>query len=115
MNTLKPDGRKERLTTDQNGALTIKGLTHGVHKLQEVSVMDGYVVNNNLVEFKVGTDNRITLTSKANDSVGKITFTVGEDGNVSMTVEDQLAPFKLQLKKRKRERNRFGRGRVYTL
>ena len=110
----KPDGSKERLTTDQNGALTIKGLAHGVHKLQEVSVMDGYVVNNNLVEFKVGTDNRITLTSKANDSVGKITFTVEKDGNVSMTVEDKLAPFKLQLKK-ENEKGTVLEGAEFTL
>lgn len=110
----KPDGSKARLTTDQNGALTIKGLTHGVHKLQEISVMDGYVVNNNLVEFKVGTDNRITLTSKANDSVGKITFTVEKDGNVSMTVEDKLAPFKLQLKK-ENEKGTVLEGAEFTL
>lgn len=110
----KPDGSKARLTTDQNGALTIKGLTHGVHKLQEVSVMDGYTVNNNLIEFRVDEDNQITLTSKADESVGKITFTVKKDGNVSLTVEDKLAPFKLQLKKQN-EKGTVLEGAEFTL
>ena len=80
----EPNGNTEELTTDQNGKLTIKGLTYGVHKLKEISVMDGYVVNGNSVEFRVETDNKITLISKTDETLGKITFTVTEQGTVSM-------------------------------
>ena len=95
----EPNGNTEKLTTDQNGKLTIKGLTYGVHKLKEISVMDGYVVNGNSVEFRVETDNKITLISKTDETLGKITFTVTEQGTVSMIVEDKLAPFQIQVHK----------------
>ena len=95
----EPNGNTEELTTDQNGKLTIKGLTYGVHKLKEISVMDGYVVNGNSVEFRVETDNKITLISKTDETLGKITFTVTEQGTVSMIVEDKLAPFQIQVHK----------------
>lgn len=35
----EPSGNTEKLTTDQNGKLTIKGLTYGVHKLKEMGAL----------------------------------------------------------------------------
>lgn len=94
-----PDGTKEYVTTDSSGKLTIKGLTRGRHKLQETDVMDGYLLNGNVLEFEVSEDNKITLVSNIDDSDGKVTFEVTKEGNISIVMEDKLAPFQLKLQK----------------
>lgn len=92
---VKPDGTVEKATTNENGQLSFKGLQHGKHILRELSVMDGYLVNGNVLEFDVAEDNTITLTSKIDDEQGKIKFDITPEGNISITVEDKLAPFSL--------------------
>ena len=92
---VKPDGTVEKAVTDENGQLSFKGLQHGKHILRELSVMDGYLVNGNVLEFDIAEDNTITLTSKIDDKQGKIKFDITPEGNISIIVEDKLAPFSL--------------------
>lgn len=92
---VKPDGTVEKAVTDENGQLSFKGLQYGTHTLRELNVMDGYLVNGNVLEFDVAEDNTITLTSKIDDEQGKIKFDITPEGNISITVEDKLAPFSL--------------------
>lgn len=96
---VKPDGTSEKAKTDANGQLSFKGLEYGKHVLREVSVMDGYVVNGNVLEFTVAEDNTITLNSKIDDANGKIKFDITSEGNISLIVEDKLAPFDLLIHK----------------
>lgn len=110
----RPDGTKTRLTTGADGSLTIKGLQHGKHRLQEISVMDGYEVNPNIVTFEVAEDNTIRLTSTADQTKGKITFTVTKEGCVQMEVEDPLSPFALVIHK-KNEKDKVLAGAEFTL
>ena len=95
----KPDGTKETLVTDEKGCLTFKALQHGHHAITELEVMDGYIVNANIIEFDVAEDNKVTLTSTTNPTLGNIKFEVTAQGNISLTVEDLLAPFSLKIHK----------------
>ena len=96
---VKPDGTTEKAKTDASGKLSFKGLTYGKHILRELSVMDGYLVNGNVIEFTVAEDNTITLTSEIKDEEGKIKFDITPEGNISLIVEDKLAPFDLLIHK----------------
>lgn len=95
----KPDGTKETLKADEKGELLFKGLQHGVHKIKEISVMDGYVLNENILEFHVSETNKITLQSTIDETLGKVEFHVNEDGNVIVEMEDLLAPVCLTVHK----------------
>ncbi len=96
---VKPDGTTEKAKTDASGKLSFKGLAYGKHILRELSVMDGYLVNGNVIEFTVAEDNTITLTSEIQDEEGKIKFDITPEGNISLIVEDKLAPFDLLIHK----------------
>ena len=85
--------------TDDKGCLTFKALQRGHHAITELEVMDGYVVNENIVEFDVAEDNKVTLTSTTEPTLGNIKFEVTAQGNISLTVEDLLAPFSLKIHK----------------
>lgn len=95
----KPNGTTEVLSTDENGKLSFKGLGVGAHEIREVSVMDGYLLNENVVAFSVGTDYEITHTSKQDDSKGKVELYVTESGNIEMTMYDKVVPFNLVIHK----------------
>lgn len=96
---IKPDDTVEKATTDENGQLSFKGLQYGKHVLRELKVMDGYLVNGNVIEFTVAEDNTITLTSEIDEEQGKIKFDITPEGNISIVVEDKLAPFDLLVHK----------------
>jgi len=49
----KPDGTTEMVTTDVNGKVVLQGLSYGKHTLQEVATVEGYVLNEQIVEFIV--------------------------------------------------------------
>lgn len=91
----KPDGSKENLKTDTNGIFIMKGLQLGIHRLKEISVMDGYEVNGNVIEFIVNTDYTIEFLSKIDAAKGNISFQVDEEGMIIVTVEDSLSPYDL--------------------
>lgn len=95
----KPDGTKETLETDADGRLSFKGLQYGHHVISEISVMDGYLLNGNVIEFDVSEKNEITLTSKIDPDLGKVEFQVTPEGNISLMIEDNLSPFKLFIHK----------------
>lgn len=97
----KPDGSTERLTTDEKGNISFKGLQWGNHEVKEISAPEGYAVNTNKITFTVGTDNKITITSKGTetDTDGNITIEVTEKGNISAVVGDKPVPYDLLIHK----------------
>lgn len=111
---VKPDGTVEKAMTDENGQLSFKGLQYGTHTLRELNVMDGYLVNGNVLEFDVAEDNTITLTSNIDDTQGKIKFDITLEGNISIVVEDKLAPFDLLVHKIN-DKNKVLEGAEFTL
>lgn len=111
---IKPDGTVEKATTDENGQLSFKGLQYGKHVLRELKVMDGYLVNGNVIEFTVAEDNTITLTSAIDEEQGKIKFDITPEGNISIVVEDKLAPFDLLVHKIN-EKEQLLEGAEFTL
>ena len=112
----KPDGSKETLTTDESGQLSFKGLQWGNHTVKEISAPDGYSLNTNKITFTVGTDNKITITSKGTetDTNGNIKITVTKDGNISAVVEDKPAPYDLLIHK-VNEKDKVLEGAEFTL
>lgn len=110
----KPDGSKELLVSDERGILTCKGLQYGTHTVVEIAVMDGYLINKNLITFHVASDNQITYTSNVNELQGKITFLVNDEKNISVTVEDRLAPYTLVIHK-KNHKNRLLAGAEFGI
>lgn len=96
-----PNGKSETATTDSEGKISFKGLTQGDHVIEEVKVPDGFSVNKNKITFTVSKDNKITVTSNnvVTDTDGKITVSVGSDGNMDGTIENKVAPFDLNIHK----------------
>lgn len=97
----RPNGQTERFTTDSTGKIKLVGLERGVHSLKEVSAPDGYAVNGNVIKFRVQDDNSVDLISSGTetDLNGSIVFKNEATGNVSVTVNDKPAPFKLKVHK----------------
>lgn len=96
----KPDGSTEDLTTDANGKVSFKGLTYGIHTIEEKSVPDGYTKNPGKVTFTVVENNDLTVNSNTStDATGKMTFSVQSNGCGLLTVEDVLQPYNLKLHK----------------
>lgn len=60
-----PNGHKERLTTDDKGLVTFKGLIEGDYTLREVSAPTGYQINKQTITFHVNDDNTITSQSQS--------------------------------------------------
>ena len=89
-------GNQEEVTTDEKGQAVLKGLTRGIHTIQEKSVPDGYTKNPGVLKFSVDENNKITLLENtATDKTGTMKFTVREDGTAQLHVEDVLAPYQL--------------------
>lgn len=110
----KPDLTTELLTTDAKGSFTIKGLQRGTHKLRETSVMDGYEINGNVIEFTVAEDNKVTLLSHADPLKGNVQFEVTEEGNIQIVMEDKLSPFALSIHKENQKKQKLS-GAEFTL
>ena len=98
-----PDGQTEMITTGQDGKLYMKGLQHGTHRLKECSVMDGYLLNGNVISFEVDKENQITFTSKIEPEKGEIRVTVTDEGQIRVEVEDKTSPFGLKVHKKNEE------------
>lgn len=96
-----PDGTTEEVMTDADGRAVIEGLAWGNHTLEEISAPAGYQVNPGKLSFTVeeGT-NKITVTSNTSEAgTGSMTFTVQDDGNALLEVEDILSSYQLKLHK----------------
>lgn len=109
-----PNGTTEIVKTDTNGELALKGLQYGTHRIRETEVMDGYLLNGNVIEFHVAADNRIRITSKINQTLGKTEVEVTKEGNVLVKMEDPLAPFSLLVHKENEKGKRL-EGAEFTL
>ena len=57
----RPDGTKEIVKTNEKGELSLKGLGQGTHRLRETKVMEGYLLNGNVIEFEISQDNQIHI------------------------------------------------------
>lgn len=95
----RPDGTTERVVTDQDGKLHIIGLQQGRHKLKEIAVMDGYLLNANEITFEISEKNEITLNKEYDDAEGKTEVYLTEDGTIVVEMEDLLAPYSIVVEK----------------
>ena len=77
--------------------------------------MEGYLLNGNVIEFYVAQDNQISITSKIDDTLGKAEIQVTDKGNIIVTMEDPLAPFRLLIHKENQKGKSPRRSRVYTV
>lgn len=110
----RPDGTKELVKTNENGQLSLKGLQRGIHRLKEVEVMDGYLVNGNEIIFEISEDNRVHMHSETEDALGKTTVAVTDEGTIVVQMEDLLAPFALVIQK-ENQKGSYLSGAEFTL
>lgn len=109
-----PDGRKEILSTDENGKLKIRGVSRGIHTLREVAAADGYLLNEKEISFEVNQDNKVRLLSQGDTETGEVRFQVTEDGQIQVEVENRMAPFAIKIHK-KNEKGKKLSGAEFTL
>lgn len=112
-----PDGTTEKWTTDKSGNITIKGLQWGTHTIKEISVPDGYELNTSVIKFTVSEKNEITFEDQnieETETNGAISMEVNKEGNIDITVENKVAPFKVQIHKIN-NKNQVLEGAEFTL
>ena len=107
----KPDGSSETLRTGNNGEITMRGITPGIHKIQETKTTDGFEVNPNEFVFEVTADNTIKVISNTTN-MGMSYSESNGDG--MLIVENELSPFKLKVVK-VNDKNKFLEGAEFTL
>ena len=95
----RPDGSTEILVTDSEGKLSIQGLEYGTHSVREVSVMSGYLLNDNVITFIVNEDNSVVNTSEFDANKGDVVFEMTTDGNIRLYVYDKVDPYSLVVHK----------------
>jgi len=61
---ISPDGSRCFMTTDKNGKIVLKGLQYGRHTLWEISVMDGYIINEPIHTFIIDENTSAHLEMK---------------------------------------------------
>lgn len=97
-----PDGKQKTYTTDANGKITISNLAYGNHTLVETKTVAGLTLNTQKIQFTVGTDNKITITSGSAEETstnGKVTVNVANDGCIDVAMENKLANFDILVHK----------------
>lgn len=107
----KPDGSSEILKTGNNGEITIRAITQGIHKIQETKTTDGFEINPNEFVFEVTADNTIRVIS--NTSNMGMSYSES-NGDGMLIVENELSPFKLKVVK-VNDKNNFLEGAEFTL
>lgn len=96
---IRPNGEEETLTTHENGQLSFIGLEWGDHIIREVSAPDGYRINETEVRFTVSETNGVTVQSPSSFDGTGITLGYSDNTDISMTVENGFAPYRLRLLK----------------
>ena len=96
---VKPDGTIEVLATDENGSLCFEGLQYGEHVIRETEVMDGYLINENNISFRVETNNEMQLTGGIDSSKGQVEAVFMYRGDMSLTVYDKPEPVSVKIHK----------------
>lgn len=91
----RPDGTTEVIATDENGWLKLTEVSYGVHEIREISVMDGYQINENVISFSVEDNKKITMLTELDTSKGNVEWLITEEGNIEVTVYDKVVPFSL--------------------
>lgn len=95
-----PDQSTHTITTDKNGKAVLESLVWGRHTIEEIYVPDGIIKNPGKVIFTVEKGNKINVESNTStEEDGIIVFSVIDNGNISMKVEDILAPYELLIHK----------------
>lgn len=61
---VKPETYDENFVTDENGKINLKYLPEGVYRIQEVSTLEGYILDNEIREFSVDTNGLIEGKAK---------------------------------------------------
>lgn len=78
-NFYTPDGNSNKVTTDDQGKIYIRGLKPGTYKLKETKTKDGYVLLKNPVVIKITQKDAATGEAKA--TVGDKAVTMNSDQN----------------------------------
>lgn len=95
----KPDGTTEVLHTDENGILTFTGIQYGIHEIKEISAMEGYLLNENVIIVSVEAGKPPAIISELDESKGKVEWQIKDDRNMEVTIYDKVVPFGLMIHK----------------
>lgn len=95
-----PDGTTEVLITDANGMLEVLGLAQGTHTLQELAAVDGYVLDDTIIEFTVDSQNNVSFKTPFS---GSIHVAVDSDKNGVITMYNDLTGYQLAVHKSNNE------------
>lgn len=90
-----PNGTTDILYTDKNGRILLDSVQYGIHEIREISVMEGYLLNENVVVLSVKPGNQIEVLGELDDSKGKLEWRITESGNVELEIYDKVVPFQL--------------------
>lgn len=93
-----PDGTTKDYATDEKGEIQLQGLAAGKHQVVEMSPAEGFLPNTSVFEFEVTADNQVRAITKPTDDMG-ISFAEESNGDGTLTVQNKLAPFKLNIHK----------------
>lgn len=73
---VNPDGTTEQITTDKDGKIVLKDLQKGAHTIREISVMEGYVLNQKVYSFEVDDNTEETTRMTVYNDPKPYDFTV---------------------------------------
>lgn len=93
-----PNGTTEEFTTDEKGQIILKEVGVGRHIIEEIYVPDGISLNMGKLVFDVSDTQKITVVENTSeDQTGRMILEVEKAGKAILTVEDILAPYRLQI------------------
>ncbi len=93
-----PDGTTKDYAADNKGEIQLRGLAVGKHQVVEMSPAEGFLPNTSVFEFEVTADNQVHAITQPTPDMG-ISFTEEKNGDGTLTVQNKLAPFKLNIHK----------------
>ena len=95
---IKPDGSSETLTTNDDGVITIEGLSKGVHSLKESSTISGLEINPNEFKFEVLEDGSVQAKTTITTDMG-LKFSTDSNKNGVLVVSNDTAAFSVKIQK----------------
>lgn len=95
----KPDGTTEVLHTDESGKIILTGVQYGTHEFREISAMEGYLLNENIIIVSVEAGKPPSMISELDESKGKVEWQLKDDRNVEVTIYDKVVPFRFMIYK----------------
>lgn len=110
-----PDGTTEDIITGKDGQVVIKEAVVGRHTIEERFVPDGFLLNPGKIIFEVSSDQQIkVIQNTAENKTGNMTLSVESKGKATLTVEDTILPYCLQVIKTNEENVKL-QGAEFTL